>query len=373
MLDELPVRASIVTNRPGAPSTGLQPVPLGRPIDPRGLGLRGRLFRPIEPIALDWPALSESPTIWRSLGEYQGPEQPFAIRLALGDSPAWLSLPPALVTALLAAVEPGRTAQSRSKTAARVLALLLELAFLEPIEALERATGLTVRFLDVAAPSAIPPAALRLGLAVGRGGATETLCLALPPETAALVCRSLDRLPAPRGVWRQLPVPLAIEIGGCWVALGALRTLGPRDVILPPGFDPAPDEVVLTRPDGARATARRIGDGLGLITPFIRSASEEEAAMGDAADAEPVEQLDALPIRLTFEAGRLELPLARLERLGPGEVLILPRSPDAPIAIIANGRRIGQAELVRVSDQVGIRVLSLDYQDPDHPGSQHHG
>ena len=69
-------------------------------------------------------------------------------------------------------------------------------------------------------------------------------------------------------------------------------------------------------------------------------------------------------MRLTFELGRIEVALDELRAMGPGHVLALPRDPGAgQLDILANGRRVGQGEIVAVGDALGIRVLNLFGRD----------
>ena len=77
--------------------------------------------------------------------------------------------------------------------------------------------------------------------------------------------------------------------------------------------------------------------------------------MGATADID----LDQLPVRLVFESGRAELPLGALRTLGVGHVFELGRDAAGPIDIMANGKRIGEGELVRIGDTTGIRVRQL--------------
>lgn len=67
--------------------------------------------------------------------------------------------------------------------------------------------------------------------------------------------------------------------------------------------------------------------------------------------------LDELPVRVVFELGRLELPLAELEAAGPGHVFELRGDEAQPIDIVANGLRVGAGEIVSVAGQLGVRVL----------------
>ena len=68
--------------------------------------------------------------------------------------------------------------------------------------------------------------------------------------------------------------------------------------------------------------------------------------------------MDELPVRLVFEAGRAEVPLGELGQVGPGHVFALPGAAGL-VHILANGRRIGQGELVQVGEGAGVRVLRL--------------
>jgi type III secretion protein Q len=69
--------------------------------------------------------------------------------------------------------------------------------------------------------------------------------------------------------------------------------------------------------------------------------------------------LDDLPVRLVFEAGRVELSLGELQRLAPGALVPLGRPPGEPLDIMANGRRLGRGALVQIGDSLGVRIVSL--------------
>ena len=69
--------------------------------------------------------------------------------------------------------------------------------------------------------------------------------------------------------------------------------------------------------------------------------------------------LDDLPVRLVFEAGRVELSLGELQRLAPGALVPLGRPLDEPLDIMANGRRLGRGTLVRIGESLGVRIVSI--------------
>jgi type III secretion protein Q len=69
--------------------------------------------------------------------------------------------------------------------------------------------------------------------------------------------------------------------------------------------------------------------------------------------------LDELPIKLVFELGRQEISLGELRQIRPGYVFGLARDDSAPVEVYAGGRRIGRGELVRIEDEVGVRLVRL--------------
>jgi type III secretion system YscQ/HrcQ family protein len=79
------------------------------------------------------------------------------------------------------------------------------------------------------------------------------------------------------------------------------------------------------------------------------------SAGAPAADA----AFDDLPIKVVFELGRVEMSLGRLQELGPGHVFELERPLGRAVEVLAGGRRIGQGEIVRIGEQVGVRMVRL--------------
>ena len=73
----------------------------------------------------------------------------------------------------------------------------------------------------------------------------------------------------------------------------------------------------------------------------------------------PTGSIDEIPVQLVFELGRVELPLAELESLNSGYVFDLGKPLSQSVDIIANGRRVGTGELVRLGEAIGVRVSKL--------------
>jgi type III secretion protein Q len=69
--------------------------------------------------------------------------------------------------------------------------------------------------------------------------------------------------------------------------------------------------------------------------------------------------LDALPLQVVLELGRVQMSVSELRQLAPGVVLPISRSLDDVIDVVVNGKRIGRAGLVRVGEGVAVRISRL--------------
>jgi type III secretion protein Q len=239
-----------------------------------------------------------------------------------------------------------------------VACLLLEL-YLEPL-----LTRLETYFpsLEVRlspADDATPCAAFAIGLAVRHGTMAETLRLDLDLAAGRSVAAVLAHLPDWRGVMPDLPIRLHLRALTADVSLVELRATRPGDVVL---ADALPDgEILVVAGECFAWRARRDGPRLQIVTPRLRPRviGLERWAMNDAIEPNDAADLDELPVRLSFELGRLELPLAEVAVLGPGHVFELAREETQPVDILANGRRIGRGRIVTVAGSIGVQVLRI--------------
>lgn len=72
--------------------------------------------------------------------------------------------------------------------------------------------------------------------------------------------------------------------------------------------------------------------------------------------------LDDIPVSLSFELGRVSLPLDEVRTLGPGVVLLLDGGSPASLAIVAGGRTLGRGEVVDVEGRLGVRLTEWGTQ-----------
>ena len=92
--------------------------------------------------------------------------------------------------------------------------------------------------------------------------------------------------------------------------------------------------------------------------PNGQSADPDAGAASPAAgDADT--DLDALPVKLSFEIGNAELALSDLRAMTAGHVIDLRQDPADAVDILANGRRIGRGEVVQIGESLGVQVVRL--------------
>lgn len=153
----------------------------------------------------------------------------------------------------------------------------------------------------------------------------------------------------------QLPMPVRFSVGWTNLSLEALEELKKHDVILL-------DECWLVDKDDI---AVRIGNCRGirgkLSGTSITLTQGLKAIMNDEEQEEMDDEnlLDDMSIRVSFDLGERTLTLADLRLLGPGYVFELGRDLRRAVTIRANGKAIGEGELVDIEGQTGVSVLSI--------------
>ena len=66
-----------------------------------------------------------------------------------------------------------------------------------------------------------------------------------------------------------------------------------------------------------------------------------------------------VPVRVTVEVGRRQLPLSELARLAPGSLVVLDRQAHEPADILVNGRVVAHGEIVTIDGAYGVRVTKV--------------
>ncbi len=166
--------------------------------------------------------------------------------------------------------------------------------------------------------------------------------------------------------WTALPSVLALRLTGPVLAHDAWRALRAGDVIVLGARAQQLSRVTASplyagsawqvraqdrgwRCEGVAPQDSRLNEGVDMNETQTPAPAEEEG--GEAV-------VRALPVRLDFELGQVELSLGEIAALQPGYVFDLPSQLEgANVTIRANGRAVGRGEMVAVGDTLGVRLL----------------
>lgn len=280
-----------------------------------------------------------------------------AIALRLGPGRLVLQVPALLVEQALAEAAGLPAAELEPELAA----LLLEAVASELLPVLEAAAGvpIAVESVGAAAPAFAP--AFHCAVVLRHGFAETALHLAADDAARPALRRLIDAAPALPAACAGLPVPLAIRIGAVRLALAELQGIAPGDVVFPDVVCRA-GEALVVYGEAWSHTAKHDRGAVTVTGPRRPLALQDGGGWMADSDSDappPAERLGELPVTLVFELGRSELPLAAVQGLAPGMVIPLGRDPGEAVDIVANGRRIGRGEIVRVEDELGVRVVRL--------------
>ncbi len=86
--------------------------------------------------------------------------------------------------------------------------------------------------------------------------------------------------------------------------------------------------------------------------------ASSNAAQG-AASAVNLEAILHVPLEISVELGRVEMPLHAIARLGKGMVLELNKEAGAEVDILANGQVFARGEVVATGEKLGVRITEI--------------
>jgi flagellar motor switch protein FliN/FliY len=121
------------------------------------------------------------------------------------------------------------------------------------------------------------------------------------------------------------------------------------------------EEAAVPDPQEA-ATDEAPGDADDGSVHQLRPDAEEAAEAAFAADDDDWRNLHRMldvPLSLTVELGKTEMPLSEVLRLEGGSVITIDRMPGEPIELLINGRVFARGEVVVINDTFGYRVTEL--------------
>jgi type III secretion protein Q len=270
-----------------------------------------------------------------------------------------LSVPQSIAEGLIAAVQSGLALPSEPSRS-----LVIELALEPLLDRFETQAGLELRLVEVREAVMTGPY-LELELTYGQLTGQVRLFMptqldcALPAPFDALAALAARQPERKHELSADFPMVAATEIGSLRISARLLREANAGDVLLPEDCPLSRGEVILAA-GGLWAPAEQAGNQLRLRGRFRpRSIPPESVRMSlpNEPPPPPDANLDDVEVTLVFECGRWPITLGALRSAGDGHVFELGRPLDGPVDILANGRRIGRGDIVRVGDTLGVRLL----------------
>lgn len=153
---------------------------------------------------------------------------------------------------------------------------------------------------------------------------------------------------------------LRAEIGAAKLPASGLRVLAPGDVILLDEYlVGAQGEFWLSLPTGQGVRVRAEQSSYLVTQSWTTLMTENPTLTEDVSDSEPL-NVDAIPVRLTFDLGDRNMTLAEVRSLQPGVIFNLQRPlADGAVMIRVNGALVGSGALVEIDGQVGVCIATL--------------
>jgi len=98
--------------------------------------------------------------------------------------------------------------------------------------------------------------------------------------------------------------------------------------------------------------------------PKKAKAVKKEAVKGDNPETKKKSKTVIAPedirIDLSVELGRLDMTAKRLMELAPGDLIDMDVLPENGVDLVVRGRHVGRAELIKIGEKLGVRVIELN-------------
>lgn len=189
-----------------------------------------------------------------------------------------------------------------------------------------------------------------------------------------LGCAEWTREQPHDGKYADLPVALPVRIASHAMDLALLESIKSGDTVVPDSanFDCAGTGWIDAA--GLRLQVRYLDanrleivavegsmdiESVGTNEGVETSLPHEESSSREAREPVlPHPELERLPVRLDFDLGHLQVPIAELRTVAPGMVFEIEGASPASVAVTSSGRLLGKGEIVDVGGKLGIRIVA---------------
>lgn len=93
--------------------------------------------------------------------------------------------------------------------------------------------------------------------------------------------------------------------------------------------------------------------------PEEEDPSQDKELQEPKKETAPLATVESVPLHLVIELGRVQMTLAKLRLLEPGQMLDLEMKPEEGVNLVLNGVCVGRGELLRMGETLGVRILEL--------------
>ena len=242
--------------------------------------------------------------------------------------------------------------------------IVLEAAFAEMAGIFEDATRKRFSVLSLDQTGEIPGHCAGFGFSLDDG---EFVCegelwvdeLGLGFLAAAV--RLVDIEKRSMSTFDDLPVRLSLDVGWTDLSFATFRQLEKRDLILLDECWIAPESRIFLRAGRQVWLPAEIEESRIVITGELGEIMYDDADddQDDDNESENEKTLDGIQMRVSFDLGQRSMTLGELRQLSPGYVFELGRPVRSAVNIRANGKLIGEGELVDVDGQMAVSILNL--------------
>nr|CAA6822949.1 MAG: Unknown protein [uncultured Thiotrichaceae bacterium] len=157
--------------------------------------------------------------------------------------------------------------------------------------------------------------------------------------------------------WGGLETHIHLEIGRTQISIEEVNNLAISDVLLPDNNNFRTDHSLRLRLKADMACSAQLNINENQNNTL--TITTDWNAMTDETQQNNIEQINKVPVQLSFDLGQKSMSFNELKQLSPGYVLDLPGTLPEVVRILAQNKQIGTGELVEIDGRIGIRILSL--------------
>lgn len=146
------------------------------------------------------------------------------------------------------------------------------------------------------------------------------------------------------------------QLGNSKMSVSLLKTLSLGDIVL---IDSIDFSLIISEKKWMRYQWHEGENAVVLDEELLTNEIEKEEDVDtNTATQENIDlkSIDTIPITLSFLLASKVLPIEEIEKLAPGQQIILPDNASRHITLVVNGVAIAQGELIKVGERLAVEI-----------------